>query len=322
MTQPIGEGSRARLGLAAGLLFAEYLVISHMVDAMSVVGRGGAWRVAAHLGAVGPLIVTTAAAWFMLYRLRPRAANGANVEALSSGNPLPVHRPRWLLAHAVCFASLLFVTNSLFGTIVAPRGPAFLWLLVWLLLAILVLVTVLLGILGGARWLLVMRRDLLVAGPVGLLAWLGGLTTAFGWQYCSSFTLVPVAQLLSWLSIRATAIPDRNLLRLAPFTLQVSPECSGHEGFGIFCVLMLTYLGQSRHEMRLIYACLALPLGLFIVWVANLARFSALAWVGIAFGPSVAVASFHSKASWVLFAAIAVGAAGILGHYALRRSAH
>jgi exosortase/archaeosortase family protein len=312
-----GEGSRLRLALAAGLLFGEYLVISHRVDAMTVIGRKGVWRVAAHLGAAGPIIVTTAAAWFMLYRLRP----GAQPHAPPIGAALPVSRSRWLVAHAVCFVSLLWVTDLLFGMDAAPQGSGFLWLVTWSFLASLGAVTGLLGVLGGARWLFVMPRDLRVAGPVGLLAWLGGLTSAAGLQHFISLTLIPVAELLSWLSIRAAAVPQRYLLRLAQFTLQVAPECSGHEGFGVFCTLMLVYLYLSRHELQFNRAWLALPLGLFVVWAANLLRFSVLVCIGIYFGPSIAVAGFHSKASWVLFAAISVGAAGILGRYALRRPA-
>jgi uncharacterized protein len=105
---------------------------------------------------------------------------------------------------------------------------------------------------------------------------------------------------------------------VGPFVLAVTPGCSGHEGFGIFSVLILAYLFASRRTLRFPRAWLVLPLGLLTVWTANVCRFTLLAYLGFLFQPSVAVASFHSKASWVLFSALAVGAAAALRRHAVR----
>lgn len=100
------HGSKMRLAAAAALLFSEYLVISVGVDAASTAKRGGVWSVVAQLGAVGPVLVTTAAAWFMTFRLGAAAADrgepaGAPVsEHPSHGEPRPVARLPFLVLMA------------------------------------------------------------------------------------------------------------------------------------------------------------------------------------------------------------------------------
>lgn len=306
------RGNPVRLVTAAALLLGEYLTMSHMVDARIVAARGGFWTAVAHLGSAGPMMVTTAAAWFMLFRLAP-------IPVLAPQHPLPdapwtVRRAPWLLAHGVSFGALVSVTAQVFGSPVAPSGPAPLWVAAWCMLTILVVVSGLLGVLGGARWLRVVPQDLRVAGPVGLLAWLGGLASAAGWTECSPATLVPAAQLLAWFSVPTQVIPGTTLIRVDRFVLAVTSGCSGHEGYGIFGVLMLAFLFASRKNLRSYRTWMVLPLGLLVVWAANVLRFAVLASIGVLFQPSLAVASFHSKTSWVLFSALAVGAATVIRH--------
>jgi exosortase/archaeosortase family protein len=307
------HGGKPRLFAAAALLFSEYLTISVRVDAASAASRGGIWTAVAELGAVGPVIVTTAAAWFMISRLgtadveSPEPVALVEAEHPSHGDPRPVPRLPWLFIHALSFAALLSLSISMFGSSRAPAGPALVWFIGWCSAAALVFVSVLLGVLGGARWLRVLPKDLGVAGPLGLLAWVAGLASAATWPYSSSITLEPVASLLSrCLPLGSVAQPGARLLRIDHFILSVSPGCGGHEGYGVWLVLMAAYLVAQRKNLRSACAWLALPVGLLIVWAANVVRFASLSYLGVLFGAPVAVAAFHSKATWVLYCGLAV----------------
>jgi exosortase/archaeosortase family protein len=313
------HGSKLRLFGAAGLLFAEYLTISVWLDAASAAGRGGLWNAAAELGAVGPLIVTTAAAWFTIFRLGTASFDASKatplprVEHPSHGDPRPVARLPWVFVHVLSFGALVWMSISMFGSSTAPAGPALVWLVGWCAAAALVFVSVLLGVLGGARWLRVLPTDLKVAGPVGLLAWLAGLASAATWPYTSSVTLEPVARLLSrCLPDRSVTLLDATLLRLDDLILSVSADCGGHDAFGVFLVLTAAYLCTVRKFLHSAGPWLALPVGVLVVWAVNVIRFAALSYLGVVFGAPTAVAAFHSKATWILAAALAAGSAALV----------
>lgn len=302
--------------LAAALLLGEYLVISHVVDAGSVSPRGGIWLLAAQLGSLGPLMVTTAAAWFMLFRLQParfsKRANDTNAPNDDRETKTRAVAPNgfpwkpWLVVHCLSFGSLLPLTDAIFGRPVAPPGPAALWIMGWLVLTTGTAVSCLLGVLGGARWLNKLPNDLRVAGPVGVLTWLGGLASAALWPQCVAWTLQPTAALLQLFSVGARAHSKAGLLSLEHWTMRVSPGCSGHEGFGIVALLGLAYAVRYRQQVDGRRFLLALSVGLFAVWAVNVMRFASLGVLGDAFGARFAVASFHSKATWVLDAGLAL----------------
>lgn len=295
------EGSRRLLVLAGALLLGEYLVVSHSFDARPVVSRGGWWTWLGSVGALGPVLSTTAAAWFASSRLGPGAQRRANL-----GDPRPVRRLPWLGVHLVSAVALWFVLTAMFGRAEAPEGPAALWFLLWVALVLLTGTSALLMVLGGARWMTVLVRDLGRALPVGVLAWFAGLLSAGYWPEHARYTLEPAAVVLRGLSIEAHAVSSASLLELADWTMQVAPGCGGYEGFGAFFVLALAYAVRFRRALRPARFAALAGLGFFAVWLVNVVRFVLLSVVGNVLGPSAAVASFHSKGSWVLFCAVAL----------------
>lgn len=312
--QPQGEGNRALLVLAAALLLTEYLVVSHLFDARSVAVRGGLWTWVSSVGEVGPPIVTTAAAWFAFFRLAPADRK----RPARASDPSPVPRLPWLFAHIFCAALLLWVTQAMFGLRAAPKGSAMLWLLCWTLLVVATATSALLAVLGGARWLRVLATDLTAALPVGLLAWLLGLSSADLWRAYGSWTLDPVAAMLHTLTGHASADAPASLLHLQHWSMQVSPGCGGYEGFGILLALTASYTVRFRTSLRAQRVPWIVAAGLLSIWVTNLLRFALLGSLGNVLGPRVAVASFHSKASWVLFSGLALGTVLALRRFAKR----
>jgi exosortase/archaeosortase family protein len=200
---------------------------------------------------------------------------------------------------------MLFMTDAMFGGRREPPGPALLWLASWSGLVVLTAASSLLGVLGGARWLRVLGRDLRVALPVGLLVWLGGLATATLWQRFDALTLGPTVGLLRMVTGHASANIDTSLLHLEHWTMRVAPGCAGYEGFGILLALGTAYSLRFRRELPPT-ALAVLIVGLVAVWLVNVLRFVTLSLLGNALGPAFAVASFHSKTSWVLFSGVAL----------------
>jgi exosortase/archaeosortase family protein len=295
-------GSRSLLVLAGTLVLVEYLAISHAFDAGTIAVRGGVWALASRIGELGPLAVTTAAAWFVSFRLSPVRS----VRATLPGDAARVPRLPWLLAHVVSATAAFAVTEAVFGGATAPPGPGPLWLLLWLVLAAATTATGLLGVLGGARWLRVLPKDLGPALRLGLPAWLLGIGASALWPIGSSTTMEPVELLLQALGAHAVADPAESLLVLENWAMRVSAGCAGYEGLGVVFGMVTGYLFLFDNHLRLAHAVLAVPIGVVAAWLLNVLRFVALSLLGNGFGSGPAVASFHSKTSWVLFAGVAV----------------
>ncbi len=313
IASPGANRGRLLIG-AASVLLGEYVVLSHRVDAHSVLERGGIWRVAGEVGYVAPLIITTAAVWFALFRLAPLGVcqgGSSRVAASLGGGGRSVSRLPWLALHAIAYAALLYATEVIFGSRNAPPVPAALCLLGWTFLVLLTAASSLLGILGGTRWLRVLHRDLAVVGPPSLLAWVAGLVSASTWYVGARFTLTPVTLLLRLISVEAASVSSRYLLHADSWTMVISPGCSGYEGFGVAIAIIAAYLVRFRRELDFPKALAAVPMGVLAVWLANVVRFVLLSLVGDWFGPSAAVASFHSKASWLLSASVALGVVAV-----------
>lgn len=300
-------GSRVLLVLAGALLFAEYLLVTYLFDARSVAIRGGAWTWIANVGQLGPPLMTTATAWFALFRLGPR---GSALPRAVAG-PARVSRRPWLAAHACCASAFLALNSWVFHTPpVAAPSPA--WILAWVALALGTGTTSLLGVLGGTRWLRVMARDSLATLPLGLALWQAGILATQSWPRGSSWVLGTLASVLSALGAQTSVHPELPVVFLDGWAMRVWPNCSGYEGLGLLPVLTGAYVLVFRESLPWPRAIGMVPLSFAMAWLLNLPRFVALSLIGNRFGSGVAVALFHSTASWLAYCAAALAFVGIL----------
>ena len=301
MVQGISSAStgslRLRFGLAGLVLLAEYLVVSFFFDAYNVSKRGGVWSVLGQVGSVGPLLVVFATAFLIL----PRLQTGAATKLLG--------RPSWVLlgVHALAFGGFLLITRGAFGGDEAPAGPAILWMISWAAVAAACASTLLVGVLGD--WRLVVRglwQAIAAGGLLGLVGWLAGSLSTQLWAPLSYATFVTVAKILELLSFDLLVDPVNVVLQLDGFAIAVAPVCSGFEGIGLLVALLTGFLIHQRQSLRFPRALVLLPVGIGLVWLGNAVRIAALMVLGARVDPELALGSFHSKAGWVFFCAIAL----------------
>jgi exosortase E/protease (VPEID-CTERM system) len=95
------------------------------------------------------------------------------------------------------------------------------------------------------------------------------------------------------------------------FSVQIAPECSGLEGMALLTVLGSLWLGIFRKEYRFPQALILLPVGVGVLFLANIARLSVLILLGSVGAREVALGGFHSQAGWISFNAIAFGLCAI-----------
>jgi len=141
-----------------------------------------------------------------------------------------------------------------------------------------------------------------LAGP-----WVG-LTTLGLWEHLSRATLDAVAALLGVLVSPIYFDPSETVVGTEEFWVQVTPVCSGYEGIGLIIVFLSAYLVVFRERFRFPHALLVLPVAIVAVWLLNIVRIVALILIGHAGYTDMAVGGFHSKAGWLFFCAIALGA--------------
>lgn len=298
---PPARSALGRLALAGALLLGEYLLLSFAVDAQSVLGRGGAWQIAGHAGAVGPLLLVVAAALVL-----SSAGRREGLGPLATG---PV-RLGPVLVHAALAVALGAVTWLAFGRREAPPGPPLLWLLALGGTALGGALTLYHALVGDFRWLgRALPRVALVGGALGVAAWLAGLASSLLWEPLADATFVTASIVLDGLGFTLEVDYAARVIGLEGFYVSVAPVCSGVEGIGLYLVLMTGFIVHDRATLRLPRALVLLPLGVGVVWLGNALRIAGLMVLGARVNAEVAVGSFHSKAGWALFSAITVGMA-------------
>ncbi|NDC53668.1 MAG: exosortase E/protease, VPEID-CTERM system [Planctomycetia bacterium] len=91
------------------------------------------------------------------------------------------------------------------------------------------------------------------------------------------------------------------------FAVEIEHKCSGFQGIGLVSTLLAGYLWWFRRGLRFPQALLLVPIGVVLIWVANLVRITALILVGIYLSPKIAVDGFHSTAGWIAFVTVGLG---------------
>jgi exosortase E/protease (VPEID-CTERM system) len=227
----------------------------------------------------------------------------------------------WLVCHLPVFAAFAGVTELIFGISSNPSRFSSLWFASWFVLAIATLGLWLTALAPGHFWYRLIRREymaLLIGGLLGVSAWMliqrlsQYETSLLGqeefWSMLSLPTMQLVYSLLSWFYTDLVYQPEKFLLGTTSFQVKISYVCSGVEGVSLITLFLALYLWLFRKELRFPQVFWLFPLGIIIIWLANVVRIALLIAIGASFSSEIALRGFHAQAGWIIFTLIALGA--------------
>ena len=290
---------------ALALLVTEYLVVSLVFDAHQLVEAEGILGGLGWMGLVGPAVMAFGTSLWIL--------GGTELVAALESTP-PIATPQlWsrLTIHLVCFAAFFAVTTVLFGFDEPPPGASWAWVVAWMLTGAGTVVS-LIPIAFGIRRLVQLVRELAAslafATLLAFLAVAAGLATVSLWGQLSGVTLDSVAAVLDALVSPIYFDPETAEIGTPDFSVKVAPICSGYEGIGLILVFLSAYLVGFRKRLRFPNVLVLIPAAIVLMWLLNVMRIVALILVGHFWSADVAIGGFHSKAGWLVFCGVALGA--------------
>lgn len=226
------------------------------------------------------------------------------------------HRWRWWLAlHLAAMGLLYWTTSQIFALAEAGSAPTRDWTALWLALAAAALACSACALFPAALWphLAWQARWAVLGGiPLGAVAWLAAWASGrVGWKLLGNVTIVLVEKILSL--VYPATVSDLGTMTVGTpdFAVDVVATCSGYQGIGLISVFVSAYLWLFRSRLRFPRAWMLLPLGIFAIWLANVARIVLLIMVGASGWPEIAHGGFHSQAGWLAFNAVALGLVAI-----------
>jgi exosortase E/protease (VPEID-CTERM system) len=146
-----------------------------------------------------------------------------------------------------------------------------------------------------------------LCGALAVASWnMGDLTQSF-WHQTGETTIRLVELLLTPLAGGPVIRPSPFVLGTDAFQVKILAACSGFHGIGLITMLLAGYLWWFRRLHRFPQSLLLLPVGIALIWLANVVRITALILVGIWISPAIAVDGFHSSAGWIAFLTVGLG---------------
>ena len=146
-----------------------------------------------------------------------------------------------------------------------------------------------------------------VCAALAVTSWnIGDLTQSF-WNQTGETTIRLVALLLTPFAGGPVIRPEPLVLGTDAFQVRIQASCSGFHGIGLITMLLAGYLWWFRRLHRFPQSLLLLPIGVALIWLANVVRITALILVGIWISPAIAVDGFHSTAGWIAFLTVGLG---------------
>jgi exosortase E/protease (VPEID-CTERM system) len=297
---------------AAALLAVEYSLVTLSFDAALLLERTGMWHGLGWVGLIGPAALAFVTALWIVGEvpLREVLRREAADETRS--------RPMWpaLLLHFLSFGVFFGLTGHIFGSGTPPQGGPLGWIVLWALAGVSTLVSLLPIAFGKLRWRPTWQA---LAVPLGLAALLsfvasaGGWTALLLWDRLGDVTLHAVATLLGVLVSPIHFDPSEAAIGTEQFWVRMARECSGYEGIGLIVVFLTAYIAAFRKRFRFPRVLLLVPAAVAVVWLLNIFRIVALILLGHFLSPDLALGGFHSKAGWLLFCGVALGAVWLSG---------
>jgi exosortase E/protease (VPEID-CTERM system) len=137
--------------------------------------------------------------------------------------------------------------------------------------------------------------------------------TDWFWARSRGLTTQCVAWLITPFAGAPVVHPEPHVIGTEAFKVAILSPCSGWHGILLITSLFAGYLWWFRRLHRFPHALLLFPIGIVLIYVANLVRMSALILVGIWISPTIAVDGFHSQAGWVAFLVVGLGLIWVTG---------
>lgn len=220
----------------------------------------------------------------------------------------------WTLLQAVVYAAFFWATVAVFRRAVSAQEPPTVLLLSWGLLGVSVFAGWLLSLTSLRFWRMLLkgeRNAIIAAALAGAIAWGFGEIAHQFWRPLATVTFSAVSRLLGL--IYREVVYDRvtHDIGTPDFIVQIAAECSGYEGIGLVVVFLSLYLWIFRDGLRFPQSLLLFPLGIVLIWLANVVRITTLIAIGTSVSERVALGGFHSQAGWIAFVAIALALVGL-----------
>ena len=299
-------GLPARLGILAGIVLADKLLLNNFVDferAEAAQGFAAVVRDVHHWGF--RFAVAMMAAIVLFAHVRGAAQENTAAVALRDSKV----RVPWLLVHAALLACLMPLSYGLYRDVALPLSFAVITGL-WVTCALCAVASAVLALAPWAQWRDVARGLGSVWSYSAMIA-LSAVCAMFLsqrlWAPMAAvtfklvrFVLLPILPNLSSDAATRTLGTDR-------FAVEISDECSGLEGLGLMLAFSVLWLIYFRREYLFPRAFLLIPAGLLAIFALNVVRIAVLLMIGDAGFPDVAVFGFHSQAGWIAFNAVACG---------------
>ncbi len=222
-----------------------------------------------------------------------------------------------LLGHLGAFSLLFWVSSR---ALEPGRGGLAVgaWLVPWAAVGLATILSWIAAAIPIGLWGGLARRVLLMTaiclGVAVLAGLMGRLSAAVLWTPLNvpTFRLVHALMSLFWRDV--VCIPSQQIIGTSSFRVSVSTPCCGYEGIGLISVFLAGYLWLDRERLRFPAALLLFPIGIAVIWVANVVRIVALLAVGTWVSPDAAIHGFHSQGGWLAFNAVSLGLIGVARH--------
>ena len=294
--------------LPAFLLIAEVLALSYSFDIQKIATHQGWWGASRELGTWLPL--------GLLAFLGVCTALGKPI--LEAFQAQSISRQLRWSALTLAVAALIYALSATLHGSATPAEPSvavawFMLLLTWLTCGLHSMLP-LQSVLGTA---LLFPRSALAGLAVGGLAYGAGRFFIENWDSLAPVTLVGVGAVLFVLGHKPWRGDDL-VVGLGDFSVRIAPECSGVEGMGLLSVFLLGFIAIFHRRIQVAKALILVPLALVASGFFNSLRIALLLIIGARGHPDVALMGFHTKAGWLFFSLIALGAVMLLGskHFA------
>ncbi|WP_425409480.1 exosortase E/protease, VPEID-CTERM system [Hyphococcus sp.] len=209
-----------------------------------------------------------------------------------------------LLFLVLCVATLRF--NAASG-LAAPPWEAF---ALWCAGAGAVYVALFLALAPLAFWrnFFDSERALIALGlGAAILIETAAVLSRQSWNALSEATFVFSTAILSLYEQNVTTIPEKRVIGVDGFEVNIAAACSGYEGIGLVLVFLAIYFWIFRSVLKFPNVFLILPVGVATIWILNSVRIAALVSLGAHVSPEIAISGFHSQAGWIMFLLVTIG---------------